>query len=99
MIIIDDILMSPIKGFMWICQEIKNAAEASLLDRAEAITHELSELYMMLETGQISETEFDERESELLDELDELQDIDAEHIDESDFDDEYDEDDSEVRGE
>ncbi len=50
-----------------------NAALEEIENEAVSITNELSELYMMLETGKITESEFDAREKELLDRLDEIQ--------------------------
>jgi hypothetical protein len=73
MLILDDILLFPIKGIFWIFRELHKAAEEELATEGEAITQELSELYMMLETGRITEDEFDAREKELLDRLDEIQ--------------------------
>jgi hypothetical protein len=73
MFLIDDVLMSPVKGVLWIFREIHDAAQTELAGESEAITAALSELYMKLETGQISETEFDAREQILLDRLDRLQ--------------------------
>lgn len=69
MLILDDLLLSPLRGFYWIFREIYNATQQELTNEAEAITTELSELYMMLETGRISEAEFDAQEKELLDRL------------------------------
>jgi hypothetical protein len=73
MLIIDDILLFPVRSILWIFREIHNAAQQELATEAEAITAELSELYMMLETGRITEDEFDTREKELLDRLDAIQ--------------------------
>jgi hypothetical protein len=73
MLIIDDILLFPIKSIFWMFREIHNAAQQELATETEAITAELSELYMMLETGRITEAEFNVREKELLDRLDEIQ--------------------------
>ena len=39
----------------------------------ENVSAELSELYMMLETGKIAEEEFNKRESELLNRLEEIE--------------------------
>ena len=50
-----------------------NAAREEVENETMSITNELSELYMMLETGKITESEFDAREKELLDRLDEIQ--------------------------
>ena len=73
MLIIDDILLFPIKSILWMFREIHNAAQQELATEAETITVELGELYMMLETGRITEAEFDVQEKELLDRLDEIQ--------------------------
>lgn len=73
MFLIDDLLLSPIKGVMWVFREIHDAAQQELAGESEAITAALSELYMKLETGQITEAEFDSQEKVLLDRLDRLQ--------------------------
>ena len=54
-------------------RQIHNAAEEEFLDE-EGISNQLSELYMMLETGKITEEEFNEKEGILLDRLDEIED-------------------------
>jgi hypothetical protein len=73
MFLIDDLLLSPVKGVFWVFREIHDAAEKELAGESEAITGALSELYMKLETGQITETQFDAQEKVLLDRLDRLQ--------------------------
>ncbi len=73
MFLIDDLLLSPAKGILWVFKEIHDAAEQELAGESEAITAALSELYMKLETGQITEAEFDAQEKGLLDRLDRLQ--------------------------
>ncbi|MCX5855945.1 MAG: gas vesicle protein GvpG [Deltaproteobacteria bacterium] len=70
MFLIDDILMAPARGLFWIFKEIHRAAEEEQANEAEAITTKLGELYMMLETGQMTEAEFDAEEKALLDRLD-----------------------------
>jgi len=70
MFLIDDILMAPAHGLLWIFKEIHHAVEEEQANEAEAITAKLSELYMMLETGQMTEAEFDAAEKTLLDRLD-----------------------------
>ncbi|MBI2470008.1 MAG: gas vesicle protein GvpG [Planctomycetes bacterium] len=72
MLLIDDILLSPVKGLFYIFKQIHKAAEEEFLDE-ENITAELSELYMMLETGKITEEEFDQKESELLNRLEQIE--------------------------
>ena len=73
MFLIDDILLAPAKGVLWVFQEIHDAAQQELAGESETITAALSELYMRLETGQITEVEFDAQETMLLDRLDRLQ--------------------------
>ncbi len=70
MFLIDDILMAPARGLFWIFKEIHHAAEEEQENEAAGITTRLSELYMMLETGQLTEAEFDAEEKTLLDRLD-----------------------------
>lgn len=73
MLLIDDILASPVRGLFWIFRELHNAVQEDAVNEVENITQQLSELYMMLETGKITEAEFDEREEGLLDWLDALE--------------------------
>lgn len=73
MLIVDDILLFPIRSLFWILREIHHAAQEEIVNEADAITTELSELYMMLETKKITDTEFDDRERELLDRLEIIQ--------------------------
>ena len=70
MLIIDDILLSPMKGLLWIFEEIQDAAEQELHNESGAITAQLQQLYILLESGEITEAEFDRQEGELLDRLD-----------------------------
>ncbi len=72
MLLVDDILLFPVNSFFWILREIDNAAHQELANEGDAITTRLSELYMQLETKQITEAEFNSIEKELLDRLDEL---------------------------
>ena len=73
MFLVDDILLAPVHGIFWIFREIRNAANQEYASESESITAELTELYMMLETGKITEGEFDARERVLLDRLDAIQ--------------------------
>ncbi len=72
MFIIDNILMAPAKGFLWIVRELQAAAEAEAENEADALTARLSTLYMQLETGAITQEEFDTLETQILDRLDDL---------------------------
>lgn len=73
MVIVDDLLLIPIRGVLWIVREIHNAAREELVNEAESISAELSELYMRLETGKISEEEFAAEENILLERLDNIE--------------------------
>ncbi len=70
MLLVDDLLTSPVRSLFWIFREIHNAAYQEVGNKKENITAQLSELYMMLETGQITEEEFEAQEEKLLDLLD-----------------------------
>jgi hypothetical protein len=72
MLLIDDILFFPQRSITWLFREIHNAAQEEIANEADAITANLTEIYMMLETGRITEAEFDIRESELLDRLEKI---------------------------
>jgi hypothetical protein len=58
---------------LWIFREIHRAAQEELSNETDSITAELSQLYMMLETGKISEVEFAAGERTLLERLDGVQ--------------------------
>jgi hypothetical protein len=73
MLIIDNILLSPLYATVWAAKQIHNTMQQERAAEPAQITAELSELYMRLEAGQITEPEFDAREKELLDRLDQLQ--------------------------
>jgi hypothetical protein len=72
MLLVDDILFSPIKGINWIFKEVHKLAEDELSGESDRIRESLVELYMQLEADQITEEEFDRQESDLLDRLDAL---------------------------
>jgi len=63
--LLDTILLAPLKGVVWLAEKIHEQAEKELMDE-EGVKHRLTELYMLLETGQISEEEFEQREEELV---------------------------------
>jgi hypothetical protein len=72
-ILIDDILLSPVRGILWIFREIHESAMEEARNESESITQQLRSLYMQLETGKLSDLEFDAQEKQLLDRLDEIQ--------------------------
>jgi len=83
MLLVDDILAVPFTSLLWVFREIHNAAEKELAGEADSITERLRLLYMQLETGKISEQEFDAQEKILLDRLDAIEDGSEEDEDEA----------------
>lgn len=70
--LLDTILLAPLKGVVWLAEKIYEQAEKELVDE-EGVKHRLTELYMLLETGQISEEEFEQQEEELVDRLETIE--------------------------
>ena len=70
MLLVDDILFFPINSIMWVFKEIGEIAQKELAGEATSITEQLRILYMQLETGRITEAEFEAGEKLLLDRLD-----------------------------
>jgi hypothetical protein len=62
------LLTWPFHGFVAIVNEIVRQAEEAMYDEA-ALQQELKALYALLETGQITEEEFEPRENELAERL------------------------------
>jgi hypothetical protein len=79
MFLIDDILLSPMKGLLYICNQIHKAAEDDFLNEGN-VSAQLSELYMMLDTGMITEGVFNKKESELLNRLEQIEEYKKEHF-------------------
>jgi hypothetical protein len=73
MFLLDDILLSPARGLLAVFRNLHDAAQEEYVHEAEAIRTQLSEMYLLLETGQLSEEEFDCRERELLDRLEKVE--------------------------
>lgn len=87
MFILDDIAMSPVKGFFWLAREIHKAAMQELEGEADRLSQELQDLYRMLESGQLDEATFEEREAEILDRIDALAEMQLPDEDDDDDDD------------
>lgn len=77
MFLIDDILLAPFTSIFWIFRELNGAVRQELASEENQLISELTSLYMMLETGKITEAEFEEEERLLLDRLDHIQERDA----------------------
>lgn len=69
MFMLDDLLLSPL---LWIFREINETVQREKAGEVETVTRSLSELYMKLDTGAITEEEFVAAETQLLDRLDAL---------------------------
>jgi len=100
MLILDNLLLSPL---LWIFREINESVQKEQAGEADAVTRSLSELYMKLDTGAITEEEFVAAETQLLDRLDAIRDRDEGlaqegESDEEDDDDEEDEEEEEEEG-
>ena len=70
MLLVDDILFAPVSSILWIFREISKIAQEELAGESQSITEQLRLLYMQLETGRITEQQFDAEEKLLLDRLD-----------------------------
>ena len=72
MLLIDDILLAPLHGLLWVAQKVDEAMGQEHEKEEEELKTQLRELYLRLESGQLEEREFEAREAELLDRLDAL---------------------------
>ena len=69
--LLDDILFAPIKAIHALAKTVHEQATEELLDE-DRVRRELRELYMSLETGRVTEEEFEARESRLVERLEEI---------------------------
>jgi hypothetical protein len=72
MFLLDDILLSPIKGIVSVCRKVEEAARQDLENQEKGTMSSLSELHRRLETGEIDEQQFDLEETELLERMESL---------------------------
>ncbi len=73
MIIIDSLLAAPLRGLMFVLEKIDEAVQEEAEAEERAIMADLSALHRALDSGAVTEAEFDAREQKLLDRLDRLQ--------------------------
>ncbi|MFH1288106.1 MAG: gas vesicle protein GvpG [bacterium] len=71
MFIIDDILLAPLKGVVWLGEKINNVIEREQSDEG-LIKEKLMELQMRFELDEITEKEYDKGEKALLKQLDDI---------------------------
>lgn len=69
MFLIDDILLAPLKGVIWIGEKLNELVEKEFSDEGR-IKEKLMELQLRFELDQISEEEYNRQEKELLERLD-----------------------------
>jgi hypothetical protein len=67
--LIDSILLAPLKGVIWMGQKLSDMAQEELCDEGR-IKEELMRLQLQFELDEISQQEYDQKETELLDHLD-----------------------------
>lgn len=68
MFLIDDILLAPFKGLVWLAEEFKKMGEKELFDE-DGVKTKLMELQFRFELDEISEEEYKRSEDELLAQL------------------------------
>ena len=71
MFLLDDLLLAPVNGVVWLAEKIKEVADREFSDPG-VLKQKLLDLQIMLELNQISEDDFRQRESELLARLEEV---------------------------
>ena len=69
MFLLDDILLAPLKGVIWLGKKVYEVGEKELYDEG-GIKEELMALQLRFELDEISEHEYNEKEEELLARLD-----------------------------
>lgn len=69
--LLDDILLLPVKGLLWVGDKLKESAEAEFLDESR-VQESLLALQMRLEMDEISESEYMIQETELLKRLEDI---------------------------
>lgn len=72
MFLLDDIILSPVKGIIWIAEKIHDMAQEELEDTPEKLKRELLDLQMRLEMEEVTEQEYKKKEDEILKRLEAL---------------------------
>ncbi len=72
MFILDDIIMSPINGIMWLASKIEELSDNELSD-AGKVKELLMELQLRFEMDEITEEEYMQKEDDLLERLNKIQ--------------------------
>ena len=69
MFLLDNILLAPLRGVIWLGKKVNEVGEKKLYDEG-SIKEELMALQLRFELDEINEQEYNEKEKELLDRLD-----------------------------
>jgi len=69
MFLLDDILLAPLKGVIWLVKKVNEVGEKKLYDK-DSIKEELMALQLQFELDEINEQEYNEKEKKLFDRLD-----------------------------
>jgi hypothetical protein len=78
MFLIDDLLLAPFRGIKFIAESVHDAAREEIENERQSLRDEINDLYMQLEIGEITEDEFEQREEEILDRLEALEETESE---------------------
>jgi uncharacterized protein (DUF3084 family) len=73
MFLIDDLFLAPFRGLKFVAEAVHDAAREEIQNERRALRDEINDLYMQLETGEITEEQFEQREEEILDRLEALE--------------------------
>lgn len=71
MFILDDILLAPLKGVVWLGKKLNEVVQKEVSDEGK-IKEELMKLQLRFELDEIDEEEYEEREKELLSRLESI---------------------------
>lgn len=73
MFLIDDLFLAPFRGVKFVAESVYDAAQEEIANERQALRDEINDLYMQLDTGEITEEAFERREDEILDRLEALE--------------------------
>jgi hypothetical protein len=78
MFVVDNLLMAPAKGLMFILREVAKAASEAQEDERRTVMAELAALHRALDNGEVTEDAFDAAEAKLLERLDRMRGLEPE---------------------
>jgi hypothetical protein len=78
MFVVDSLLMAPARGLMFILREVAKAADAEQEGERRTVMADLAALHRALDSGEVTEEEFDTQEATLLERLDRMRGLEPE---------------------